>query len=378
LNLVRRNKAVSGIAALALFSFLAGTMILGTQATTFSSGAAYNSVQVFITTQSSLNTSYLVSAYNSTGGLVATSQSQYPAVSFELPSGNYLFTVVASQPYSNKNPIPLGIAQSSSAIAYPISNSPSEYGYSMVLVSSSSTINISTTAISDLKTTHVTVHVNYQNGTVASDASVGASIIGGWYWIYENNVVLSNQTDNNGVATLTVPMVPVEVTAWKWVPVNLPDNETTMQVNVGGELVNVTVYWQPTYVGLAGEALIIPPEASASITLHSQQSSYWVMPYGVETPQSQIGTSSSAQIANSPGGIPANQYSALSNGTPSGSPSLTQTISNQIPPLPSITTTTATTTVGSSKSGMLSVLEISIIVTAIMAISAIALAVRKK
>jgi hypothetical protein len=350
-------------------------MILGTQATTYSNGASYSTIQVFVSTQSSLDTSYLVSVYNSTGGLVATSQSQYPAVSFELPSGNYLFTAVASQPYSYKNPIPLGIAQSSSQIAYPISSSPSEYGYSMTQVSSSSTINISTTPISDLRTSHVTLHVNFQNGTAASDASVGASIVGGWYWIYESNVVLSNQTDNNGVATLTVPAVPVEITAWKWVPVNLPENETTTRVNIGGEPVNVTVYWQPTYVGLAGEVLVIPPETGASITLHNQQTSYWVMPYGVETPQTGIGTS---QIANGPGGVPANQYSALSNGAPSGSPLLTQTISNQIPPLPSITTTTATDTVGSPNSGTISILEISIVASAIMAVFAIAIAIRKK
>jgi hypothetical protein len=50
---------------------------------------------------------------------------------------------------------------------------------------------------------------------------------------------------------------------------------------VAGEEVNVTVYWQPMYVGLAGSALVVPPDDNASITLHAQQPNYWATPFGV-------------------------------------------------------------------------------------------------
>jgi len=75
---------------------------------------------------------------------------------------------------------------------------------------------------------------------------------------------------------------------------------------IGGEKVNVTVYWQPSSMGLAGDALIIPPTTSASITLHVQTPTYWATPYGAAT-----GTalSSSGAVGPSPppaaGAIPA-------------------------------------------------------------------------
>ena len=357
-----------------LVASLAVTMGLGSQAIFASAaGQSYNNVQVFITTQNVDDNSFLISAYNSTGGLAATSQSEYPALSLELPSGKYLLSVVASQPYKYGPPVPLTAAQSSSSIIYPISSSPSEYGYSLFQVSNSNTVDITTTPISDLKTTQISLHVNYLNGTAASDASVGASIVGGWYWIYENKLVLSNRTDNNGVATLTVPSVPVEVTAWKWVPINLPNNETTTQVSVGGEMVNVSVYWQPTYVGLAGEALIIPPQTSADIVLHSQQPTYWVMSYGGATPQTATAASDSAQVVDSPGGIPANQYIQVSTG-PGVLPVVTQTISNQIPPLSTSTTTHA----NSSNSGTSFLLEIGLAVSVVIVATALIIAMKKK
>ena len=368
-----RKSANTSMAPILLVACLALTMVVGSQ-TLFPSAAtqSYNNVQIFITTQNADDNSFLISAYNSTGGLVATSQSGYPALSLELPSGTYLFTVVASQPYWYGSPGPLAAAQPSSAIFYPISSSPAEYGYSLVQLSNSNTIDITTTPISDLKATQISVHVNYLNGTAASDASVGASIVGGWYWIYQNNIVLSNQTDKNGVATLTVPSVPVEVTSWKWVPIALPKNETTTQVSVGGQMVNVTVYWQPTYIGLAGEALIIPPQTNADIVLHGQQPTYWIMPYGVATPQTATAASGSALFANSPGGIPANQYTQVS-GSAGALPVVTQTISNQIPPLP-----TSTTQSNSSISGSSLLLGIGLVISLVVAATALIIATKKK
>jgi hypothetical protein len=247
----------------------------------------------------------------------------------------------------------------------------------MVQISSSRTIDISTTPISDLKTAQITVNADYLNGSAVSGASVGASIVGGWYWIYEKNVVLSNQTNTNGIATLTVPSVPIEVTAWKWVPVNLPKNETTTRVNVGGGMVNVTVYWQPSYVGLAGEALVIPPQTKTDLTLSTQQSNFWVMPYGVATPQTSLGISSASQVVNSQGGVPANQYSQVSN-LPGEYAVATQTISNEIPPLPVSSATTTVTTVNSTTIRMDPVLEIGLVISVIAAASALILVAKKK
>ena len=371
----RQKSSIVRICSVSLVAFLVGLTLLGGNSISHSAASSpvYNNVQVFVKTQSASADSFLISAYNSTGGLVTTSQSEYPAFSFELPSGTYLFTVTASQPYDYKNPQAVGIGQSSSAILYPISSNPAEYGYSLIPVTSSTSVNISTTPISDLKTTKLTVHVNFQNGSAVYDASVGATIVGAWYWVYENNVILTNQTNQNGVATLTVPSVPLQITAWSWVQVNLPSSQTTTQVNIGGQKVNVTVYWEPTYVGLAGEALIIPPQSSASITLMSQQQSYWATPYGVGIPQS-VGGASSPAVANGAGAVPANQYSAVSGG-PSGSVVSTQTISNQIPSLPSATTTT-TEVIASSNTILL--LEIGLIASVLIAASGLVLVARKK
>src|SRR3989442_1571537 len=166
---------------------------------------SYNQVQVKVQTANALNATYIGTVYNSSGYMEATVQSRYPVFSFDLPSSN------------------------------------------------------------------VTITASYLNGTAASGASVSAYIVGEWYWWGNSNnrLVLWGQTDKTGKVDLIVPSVPVEVSAWAWLPVNLPSHQTTVQTTVGGEKVNVTVYWQPTYVGLAGSALIIPPKTGASITLHA-------------------------------------------------------------------------------------------------------------
>ena len=81
-----------------------------------------------------------------------------------------------------------------------------------------------------------------------------------------------SQTNSQGIATLTVPQAPIQVSSSLSVPVNLPKTVSTMPVTIGGQTVNVTVYWQPMYVYLSGSALIIPPQTSATVTLLYQQS----------------------------------------------------------------------------------------------------------
>ena len=348
---------------------LGGHLIFASAASTQN----FNNLQVFVSPQNSSVDSFAVSVYNMTGGFVASTQTQYPAASFELPNGSYLVTVVASQP--NRYPGPQPLTESTMVMPYPIAPYPAEYGYSIVNLAGSTSVTIHTAQISDLCTALVTVHVTYLNSTAAVNASVGASIVGGYYWIYEKNIVLSNETDKNGVATLTVPTVPIEVTAWKWLPISLSKSNLTTQVNVGGELVNVTAYWEPTYVGLAGEAIVVPPATSTNITLRTQTPSYWVMSYGVATPGVATGsgsvsqTGSSVAVAQDPKGVPANQYSSASSSTTSFVTTQTETSSLN---------TSKTVTVTSQASGVNTTLEIGIVLSLIVAGMSTMVAIRKK
>src|SRR5712692_8539550 len=56
-----------------------------------------SNVQVYVQTSGSLKFDSLqITAFNSTGFAVATTQSLYPAAGFELPNGDYIFTVSAA------------------------------------------------------------------------------------------------------------------------------------------------------------------------------------------------------------------------------------------------------------------------------------------
>jgi hypothetical protein len=312
---------------------------------------SYNNVQVFAQTTDLTQGIFTIAAYNSSGYLVSSSQTMYPAAAFELPSGNYLFTVSAmDQTNYYPYPVPL-IGSGTSTAGAPTATDvvPSsyqypkvEYGFQLQQISGPATLNIKTLPIENITLTQITVKVLFANGTAAADASVSASVVGAWYWWYgpDANLKMYTQTGADGVAQLTVPSVPVDVTAWEWLPVQLPTNQTTVPVNVGGETVNVTVYWQPTYVGLGGSELIIPPQNSATITLHVQQPTYWYMSKdastGAATPtvtSAPTSTSSSGTISDSASGVPAfisTQFSSSSSSTP--------TLQTQIP---SLTTTTA-------------------------------------
>ena len=304
-------------------SVLMGLILLSSSSLAFANTASYNNVQIFIQTASNLPDHFTVSAYNMSGYMVASTQSQYPAAAFELPAGEYIFTATAESQdyyvYGYSTPVVSDLtAVPESGIAkgepMPYYKTPVvEYGYSVRQVLGSESFTISTQNVTSFPTTKLTIKVTYANGTAASGASVSASVIGSmYYWGYESDLVTWNSTDADGIATLIAPQAPVQIDVWSWVPVDLPREQTTVQVDVGGENVNVTVYWEPMYVGLAGSTLIIPPQTSASVTLHVQQSDYWVMPYAVrETATREDMTT----VPPGPDSIPAPVYT-LQQGNP--------------------------------------------------------------
>ena len=248
-----------------------------------SNAAALNNVQIFVQTTNGNMTSYSLTAYNSSGYQVASSTSNYAGFGLELPSGTYLMTVTASQ-YGSYYPIVYasGVASASSSgpsnasssnviVSPPIRMPVTEYGYVLQTVNAPVSLNIKTAPFANIGTTKVQVSVSYVNGTGASGAYVDASVVGGYYYYgyYDglSKTVLSNQTDARGSTTLIVPNLPILLNGWLSLPINIQKSTTTVTTTVGGQPVNVTVYWQPNYVQLTGSALIIPPQTSAHMTL---------------------------------------------------------------------------------------------------------------
>jgi hypothetical protein len=301
---VNKIKTVSMIFALTAMLCLAA--LLGLSSMSLANAASYSNVQVFIQTASNLPDYFTVSAFNMSGNMVASCQTQYPAASFELPNGQYIFTATADESSNQIYAAPMvGVNVAQSGLAMPsissLYESPVvEYGYLTQQVSGSTTLTISTENVTSFPTTTLTIKVAYANGTAADGATVSASVVGSsYYWGYESNAVMWNTTQADGIAILVAPQAPVQIDAWNWVPISLPSNLTTVPVIVGGEEVNVTVYWEPTYVGLAGSVLIVPPQTSASITLHVQQPSYWVMPYGAVATPTTAGKGTASSNASS-------------------------------------------------------------------------------
>jgi len=223
--------------------------------------------------------SYDLVAYNSTGAPVASYTGRYSQVTLQLPLGTYLFAATANGPYPTYPPAcyakggagsgvaappPMANGQGAparDAIAYPCyySSPALEYGYSLTKVTGSTAVSISTQAPSAIPTSAVTVSVTYKNGTAVSDAYVSANVVGAnWYWAETSKVTMYAQTGSDGVAHLVVPQVPMAVTASKSVQVDLPKSQTTVQVSVGGQLVNVTLYYGPNYVYESATGLLIP------------------------------------------------------------------------------------------------------------------------
>jgi hypothetical protein len=297
------------------------------------SASSFNNVQIFVNTGADLPYSYTFSAYNQTGSLVGTYQSSYPAAGFELPTGDYLFTVSASQWYNScmgcyyayasspasgegttrDNTTTVTITSTTTA-SKSTSTSPyiaifqqsSEYGYAVESVNGPATYTIQTQNVTLLPTTPLNVKVTYVNGTVAVGAYVSASIVGQnyYWWGFNPNTIMSNTTDSFGVAHLVLPNAPAVVSAWAWIPVNLPPSNNTGRpinppekngtvpssppvsngtgpVDIGGQKINITTYWETTYVGLSASTTIIPPYGDVSLTLQYQQPESWIRPMGV-------------------------------------------------------------------------------------------------
>ncbi|QQG48994.1 MAG: hypothetical protein HY247_01375 [archaeon] len=310
-NGTNESQAKNGkVLALACFAL----MLAGTGAIPGALAASgFNNVQIMISTSQSLAYTYSVTAYNLTGTQVASYQSQFPAAAFELPSGEYLFTVSAvyQQWGSCYCVSPAGastttVYSNGSTEAFVKPYQPqSEYGYLVQNVSASGTYTITTQNTSALSTVPVTVKTTFVNGTAAAGVSVSASVVGQWYywWGSDSKTTMYAQTGSDGVASLVIPRAPAVVTAWGWLPVTLDSSHSTVVKNIGGEDINVTVYWQPSYVGLSASALVLPPSNSLDLVLHYQQPSYWAMPMGASsgtfTSGGTVGT-----VARQPTGIP--------------------------------------------------------------------------
>ena len=281
----------------------------------------YDNVQIFIhTTNSSFSGTYDVTAFNSTGYALVTYETPYPAASFELPSASYIFTVTATTNGIYVCPLTAGASSGASGGATATSSSAAsavilppclpgmpktEYGYAVQQVSGPVSLTISTKPVGTYPTEVVSIHVQYVNGTAAAGTNLYASVLGGPFYTYGVTPLnMSAVTGKDGNAKLTIPVVPVEVTAWKWVHVVVPTSRTSTQVTVGGENVNVTANVFPSFVGLAGSTLIVPPQTSATIVLHSQQPSYWATPEAVSSTSVASPGSASSGSASSSSGAP--------------------------------------------------------------------------
>ncbi len=295
--------------------------ILSLGSFSFASAAALNNVEVNIQTSNIQADYFVVNAYNMSGYLESSVQTQYSAASFELPNGQFIFTVNANNESNSVYPVPLlstssGAATSTSSIpSLPIYVAPAvEYGFSMKQISSPTSFTITTQDVTQFPTNALAVTVQYANGTAAVGASVSASVIGSsYYWGYEPNVVTWATTGADGVANLIVPTAPVQINAWLWIPSNETGVPTPKVVGAPSQVINGSVIAYPIYLGLAGSALVIPPQTSATISLQVQEPNYWVTPYAGAA--SAVPGSSSSGLAAGPGSVPSSVY-AQQQGNP--------------------------------------------------------------
>lgn len=262
--------------ASAFAAFLLLGLAIPLAALVVSSGAAanLNSVQVTIQTSEALPYQYTLAAYNTTGYQVASFNGNYPEAGFGLPSGTYLIT--ASAYYQESSPCylcaqPAGANGSLTPIRY--FQPTSEYGYAVVDLTGPAQITIGTKNETSFSPVDMPVHVSFFNGTAAAGAYVSAYVVGMDYG-YGQGWVSSGQTGSDGNFTLVMPDAPLEVNAYLSVPIQLPKGVTTVPVEIGGQEVNVTVNWQPDQVELYGQALILPPQSGADVTLQYRQSQY--------------------------------------------------------------------------------------------------------
>ena len=132
---------------------------------------SYNDVQVFVQTATSLPDTFTISAFNMSGYMVSSCQTQFPAASFELPNGQYIFTVTADESGDNTYYSPVPAVGANSGVASPaleVYEAPVvEYGYTVQQVASSTTFTVSTQNVTSFPTTTLTIQVDYANGTAA-------------------------------------------------------------------------------------------------------------------------------------------------------------------------------------------------------------------
>ena len=392
---------VSSILAVAVLLLGGGVLGLGfLSAHATSSTPALNSVQISVQTSGNAAnlTLYDLTIYNSTGYPVVTTTSNYPGFGAQLPSGKYLFTVLATQQYyyypvaytGESNSSGSAVASASGPIekngsaVMPIYQSPPyQFGYSVQTISGSQSIAISTASLYGMPTSSVSVHVSYANGTAASGAYVDAELVGGSYYGYANNWVTSGQTGSDGSVKLQVPSLPFELSAYSSVMVNVPQSLITYKTTIGGESVNVTAYFNP-YVSLSGSQLVIPPQTSVSITMHVQQDSAYPVKYGT---MNSSPTPAGAPTASGASPSPAVQNGAVAETTVAGTTQDSALAANAgssqpqlISPLVSGDPSTVTTTVThqSNGSSLNEVLSIAVIAAVVLSAISIALVMRRK
>jgi hypothetical protein len=247
-----------------------------------SSSSSLNLVQVTIQTAEGLPFQYALTAYNSSGYQVANYYGGFPEAAFGLPSGTYLITASASYQSAICYPCPLDAAKNGSAAVY-YRPPESEYGYAVEAVNGPIEVTIATQNSTQAPLTSYPIHVAFANGTAAAGAYVSGYVVGSSY-SYSDQWVTYGQTSKDGNFTLVLPAAPVEVSASLSLPIQLPKNVSTVTVLVGGQKVNVTVYWQPNSIYLTGQALILPPQKGADITLQVQQSYPYPIYYGGASP----------------------------------------------------------------------------------------------
>jgi len=223
-----------------------------------------------------------------------------------------------------------------------------EYGYSLTQVSGSTSVTIATQTPSSIPTADVSVSVSFKNGTAVSGADVSASVVGAdMYWGDNSNLSMYAQTAANGMAQLVVPAVPLTVTASDSVQVNLTQSETTVKVNVGGQPVNVTLYYSPNYVYLSASALLLPPQTSLSMVLSAQTQSPLI-----------LYAAGSASSTSSPNSSQVQQGAQGAAAPASNGASRTAAQISAIPPIPKSDLGSATSTKSSSNISSVTLLEI--------------------
>jgi len=283
-----KTKGVCTITAILLLTL---SVVAVASATPAGRASSLNLVDVSIQTSKDLQFQYTLTAYNTSGYQVGSYNGNFPEAAFGLPAGTYLITAEAY--YQGNNgctccayACPMIKSANGSALPIILASPYWEYGYAVEQVSGPLQVTIATKNSTSAPMVDIPVHVAFANGTAAAGAWVSANMVGTSYQ-YSPNWNMSGQTGPDGNFTLVVPAGPVQVSASMSVPIQLPKNLSTVTVIVGGQKVNVTVYWQPNSVSLSGQTLILPPQHGASIVLQVQQSYPYPIFYagkGVATP----------------------------------------------------------------------------------------------